>query len=469
MLKKNKLLILFIFFLLAFYTYKQQSKPKLEPSFSLESLNCTDCNIILIGIDTLGTNHMSVYGYERKTTPFMDELAKKSIKFNNHYSQIPYTPPSFWSIMTGLYPHTHNLPKADNIFPNPEEVNEPSIFEDVDRIRAEKIDPNLAVLPRVLKKNGYKTKGIISFLNLYSLESVFDNFEFFDEETESSTGEAFYQTTNQAIDWLEKNNDQKFFMFLHYWDTHQPYTPVKEFDIFTPDDSNDRFQSNAAKYDGEVLFVDHKIEILFDKLEELKLNENTIVIITSDHGEQFGEKNCGYFLKEAEQCEFHSISLYEEEIHTPLIIYLPHNQGAKEIDQISQSIDIMPTIFDLVGLPSIDQLEGESLLPVIRGEKNQNKTAFSELSQYTSFADVTSIRKENWKLINIYRDDEAIQLLYDLDQGENKNYISEQPQLVQELTNLIFEVTQGERFTQIDQSELDQNTLLMLKSLGYIK
>ena len=480
MLKRSRVIWIVIFFLTifiaaSFFPKKQYTSPETNPEvtsetqapFNPESLSCPDCNVLFIAIDTLGAKHMSNYGYDRDTTPYLNELAKQSIQFNNHYVQIPYTPPSFWSIMTGLYPHTHNLPDPNNIFPKLEERQRTEPL-DMTGVEPNEIDENLPVLPRVLNDNGYKTRGQVSFPIMNSFKPVFEEFEIIDEEAESSDGSAFYQTTNKTMDWLTENKDGKFFLFVHYWDVHSPYRPIAEFDVFQARDENDRLSINEAKYDGEILFVDHKIKILMNKVRQLGLDENTIVVITSDHGEQFGEKDCSEFLGEEGRCEAHSVSLFEEEIYTPLMIVLPKNAGSKKIDKVTQSIDIMPTILDLLEISPISDIEGRSLVPLIAGEEWRDGAAFAELSEFTARSASTSIRKESWKLINIYQEAGVLQRLHDLSQNEDQNYLLEKPKIVKNLEDLLFNITQGKRLKAVDKRDLDQNTLQMLKSLGYI-
>jgi len=175
-----------------------------------EKYECIDCNVIVFTIDTLRADHVSSYGYFENTTPFLDEIAEKGISFDNAFSQIPHTPPSHWSIFSGLYPCRHGkfVPKANG--------------------------SDIITLSEILGENGYTTSA---FTGSYMVEGFAGEFEYFN----SRTGKGRYKrltfrpamdTTKEVLSWLDNHSREKLFLWVHYFDPHSPYEPPKEYDIF---------------------------------------------------------------------------------------------------------------------------------------------------------------------------------------------------------------------------------------------
>jgi len=204
--------------------------------------SCIDCNILLISIDTLRAENLGAYGYVHETSPNLSKLAKDGILFTNAYSQIPFTPPSHWSMLSGLRPYHHQQfsPSANG--------------------------SDVVTLPEIFSDNGYQTYGIISARILLGMNGEFDDFTNMKANKRHMNGEA---TTEKAVTILEENQNSKFFLFLHYFDTHSPYTPPEDYDIYDIHDgsydevakkfSNIRNLANMAAYDGEILYNDDHV------------------------------------------------------------------------------------------------------------------------------------------------------------------------------------------------------------------
>jgi len=343
-------------------------------------------NVILIIVDALRPDHLGCYGYERKTSPNIDNLAKEGVLFTQTIAQGNCTPLSVPSILTSTYPHTHWVKDFGY-----------------------QLNPSILTLAQVLKDYGYSTGFISEPDILHTIRGLERGFDIFNE-----TGEV----TKTAIDWLKDVRDRPFLLYLHYGSPHCPYRPPPPYnrmflaDKFKRQDKDTleaKYQwaydpiylqipkqiaeGNLAKedvdyyisqYDGEIRFDDQQIGILLKRLKRLNLDKKTIIILTADHGEDLADHDINNAFK-------HS-SAYDVVLKVPLIIkctdIIPEN---KIITQQVQSIDIMPTIIDMLKIKKPETTEGVSLLPLIlKGKEYPIPYAFSRSCV---------IRTEEWKLI----------------------------------------------------------------------
>lgn len=330
----------------------------------LRDLKCDNCNVIIIGIDALRADHLGAYGYARPTSPNIDFLSQKSIIFKNNYSQSITTSPSFMSIFTSLYPTDHGI-----LFTNPASYGYPLV----------KINDKIKTLPQIIQNNDYTTNALVSSLAIppeIGFSKGFDEF----------TKDSVENQRKKLFNFISQNKDKKFFIFYHDLTTHAPYIPneknlsffeerksvtntlenpqkifsVKDF--FSTFDKNDpkSIQHLTNLYDATIKNVDDFIGELIVNLEKEKLMNRTIIIFTSDHGEELNDHG-----------KFDHQQFYNEIAHVPLIIYNPKIDKGITINQISRSIDIMPTIFDFLGIKVDSQIRGKSLAPMILNpEKN---------------------------------------------------------------------------------------------------
>jgi len=291
---------------------------------------------------------------------------------------------------------------------------------------------------------------------------------------------------NQLIfPWLEKNADYPFFLYIHANDPHDPYNPPPPFDTMYDKDyqgsidgsvktldkimegkikvSQRDIQHLEALYNSEVTINDLAFGELLEKLKELQINDRTLIIFTSDHGEEFWEH----------QGVKHALTLYEEQIHIPLIIrYPPHLPSAKRISSLVRTIDIMPTILELLSLPPPPQCQGESLIPLI---KDLRQYLIDEVYSEEDFGDkmLQSIRRKKWKLI-FYPKTRALELFNLLkDPGEMHNVVDEYPELTSSLLQKIKlwhqeQIEQRAGLHRPQATELSEETIRQLKALGYL-
>jgi len=310
-------------------------------------------NIILISIDTLRADHLSCYGYKKKTTPMIDLLAEKGVRFSKAYSTSPWTLPSHASMFTGLYPTKHNAVEENFA-----------------------IEKKAAMLAQRFQDAGYATGGFVSHYYLskdYGFDRGFDKFEM---QLDDATAD---KMIGSASKWIRDNRKKSFFAFIHLFDVHTPYTPPLKFakkyypsdmaaitgstrDVLSvvhqkdPIERRKMLRALTALYDGEIDFVDSQIAALFKKLQVFKLDKKTLIVIVSDHGEEFFEHG----LME------HGFTLYDEQIHIPFIFYCPKSIAKGRVVDVPVSlVDLMPTLLDYAGLQKPTDIDGLSLLKLI--------------------------------------------------------------------------------------------------------
>ncbi len=311
-----------------------------------DAFMCEGCNVILISIDTFGAKHSSVYSPALSTTPFMQELATRSIVFENAFSQAPWTLPSHAAMLTGQYPW------------------DIGVWESTDRL-----PDRVTTIAESLKDHGYTTTAFSggAFVQPYhGFDQGFDAFH-------GSIGLYDWNDVPRLFDdvetWLtDTPSEQPFFLFIRPFGLHDPYGApgasgtIEIRDIVTEntreggpsDEASERFME---AYRAEVRDVDTALQHLFETLTERGLIENTIVIITSDHGEEFGEHGT---------IGFHSVALYRESIWVPLMVYLP-SDVSRRVTSTVEIRSIPGTILDLLSLPDESGFDAPSLLPLMTG------------------------------------------------------------------------------------------------------
>jgi arylsulfatase A-like enzyme/TolA-binding protein len=430
-------------------------------------------NIVLISIDTLRADHLSCYGYSKKTSPHIDKLAEEGTLFSQNISAAPWTTPSHMSIFTSLYPILH-------------EVNE----------MRKRLDEKRVTLAEVLKKNGYTTAAFISAPTMLPYELGFgQGFDLYDDYTVTfdihfnlfRKNERKLTNNDHPINplthwmvtnWLERNHKKSFFIFLHYWDPHYEYEPPPPYNrMFNPDykgeitgnvegvklgmDEED-FNHIVSLYDGEIRYTDEYVGLFLQKLKELNLLDKTLIILTSDHGEEFLEHGGS----------MHGKTLYDELIHVPLIIRYPSLIPKGEVISAQvRTVDIMPTILALLGISIKEKIDGLSLLPLIQKEKRNKREAFSE-----TYPCLKSLRTEELKFINNLKKEEKE--FYDLskDPKEKTNLIGEREEAKifdQNLANWMN--SQEELLASLPKSrptskiEIDPEVRERLRAMGYLQ
>ncbi len=420
-------------------------------------------NLILISLDTLRADHLGCYGYPKNTTPHIDRLAEQGVVVKTVISQAPFTMSSHMSLLTSLYPSFHGVNKLKDSY----------------------LDSKVTTLAEVLYNQGYRTWAITGGGQLSSNYGFAEGFETFIEYNNKTDVE---RKVKETIDFLEQQKDNNFFVFFHTFRPHAPYrAPAPYNTMFDPDYTGDvtgdtatlneinngtrkitprDVQHIASLYDGDIRHTDEALAPLFDYIKSAKLDSNTLIVITSDHGEEFGEHG---------KVALHSHTLYDELLHIPLILVAPHLLPAgKVVEQQVRSIDITPTILELIGVPKVEAMQGSSLVNLIRSgtEKGPEQYAFSERLA-TDSTYLRSVRSPSFKFICQENRDNHDRIYYYFnlknDPHEQKNL---DPSGIKEkgLMSQIQFLIDHERTAKkvVRERELDSETLETLKALGYV-
>jgi len=429
-------------------------------------------NIILIISDTLRSDHLGCYGYSRNTSPNIDRIAREGIIFNRAYAQSNWTLASTATLFTSLYPTSHNIFSKKEVVPKESKT-----------------------LIENLKVAGYRTAGFSKspfFWGNFGLRQGFDRFytgqsNFVWKLYCSVIGEILNRLlmskdknlTRQALSWIKSNKSHKFFVYLHYMATHAPYRIPKAYEeIYVKEEIPDRIYSPSRsveitpaqkknlldRYDGAIRFVDDQIGQLLDLLQSLDLKENTLLIITADHGEAFGEHGNWE----------HGPTVYQETIKIPLIIWYPEIRcNQMRSNELAGLIDIKPTILDIIGIKQSQIYQGKDLISRIteEGSFHQQRGSREEIFSEGKKNFRCIITSTNWKLIS--NEAEGKVELYNLEQDpeEKHNVFNLYPEVAKNLQKRL-----TSKFKEFEKQELkptkaslSAETIRRLKSLGYIQ
>ena len=352
-------------------------------------------NLLFITIDTLRADHVGAYGARNVATPNIDAIAREGALARRATVQVPLTRPSHVSIFTGRYPAEHGI--RDNVAPA--------------------LGTNVPLMAETLKSAGFVTAGFVSSVVLARSSGLERGFDLFSDKFEVGEDDArFLNTiqrrgdvpTREAIDWIRAHARDRFFAWVHLYDPHDPYEPPERYAV----------EYAEHPYDGEVAWSDELVGRLLGALQEAAVSDRTLVVVTSDHGEglgDHGEAVHGYFI-------------YETTLHVPLVVRGPGIKSGVVVDGVTRSVDLFPTVMDLLGLASrVPVVSGRSVAPALRGTALADEPAFAEslvpLIHY-GWSDLRSVRDGRWKYILAPRPE-----LYDLDRdpGELANLVDREP------------------------------------------
>lgn len=434
-------------------------------------------NVLLITIDCLRPDHMGVYGYDRPTTPHLDELAGEGVRFTQVISQGPCTRVSFAAVLSSTYP---------------------GMFGGFLRL-----SPQRRVLAEMLREAGYRTVAFGSNPYLSPVYGYDKGFELYDHNLVPWIQPHQHRLlvhlnrffivarrllpylpakalTTRAVRFLHRHRaGRPWFLWLHYMDVHDPYRPPRRHAVrfqrgerpglsyralwqkalSKPQEiGEDERRHLIDLYDAEINFADEQIGRLLMHLRRPDLLDSTLLIVTADHGEEFGEH--GQFS--------HRFKLYDELLRVPLLIRLPAGQSASQVVTAQvRLLDLVPTILDVLDLGG-GPFEGASLLPLIRGQNEVSRAAISETHPETG---LYAIRQADWKLIlNVHTD--AVEL-YDLrqDPRETTNCANIAPLIASELEaqlrNHLERIGAGPAAQ--PETGVDHLTLERLRALGYVE
>ncbi len=400
-------------------------------------------NVVLISIDTCRADHLSCYGYKRLTTPNVDSVARAGVLFKSALTPVPLTMPAHSSMLTGTYPPTHGARLNDGY----------------------SLSAGNVTLAEIMREAGYQTAAFVGGFPLdqgFGLNQGFDTYDckftIKNEQWLWGNQRTAGEVNRSALAWLQGHARKPFFLFLHYFDAHYPYEPPLP---YARDYAGDL-------YAGEIAYVDHCIGEVLKKLRDSGAEDNTLIIITGDHGEDLGEHGEPY----------HGYFIYQATQHVPLVIRAPRNSKGWQVEDNVSLVDIMPTVLDVVGLKTPPKVEGVSLRHYLEGSprsarggktSEQPRQIYCESLEPATFqcSSLRSVVEAGWKYIRAPKEE-----LYDLkhDPVEKTNLIEKEPQLARRLRGRLETMTQkmesaapGRR-----QSDVDPETVKRLQSLGYV-
>ena len=392
-------------------------------------------HIVLISLDTCRADHLSCYGYVRPTTPHIDALAKQGFLFSHAMTPIPVTLPAHASMLTGTIPPHHGKHENKDVY----------------------FDPSHVTLAALLKTKGYRTGAFVGSQVLnsqFGLNRGFDTYgdQFAQKVRNISQSQRRAGEVNRAaFAWLEKQKDHSVFLFLHYYDPHDPYKPPEPFAA--------TFQESP--YAGEIAYTDHCIGRVVAKLKSLAMYDSSLIIVTADHGEMLGEH--GELT--------HMYFIYQSAMKVPLVFKLPGSNGAQKIDDIVSIIDIVPTVCDLLQIDPPAGIQGKNLAPYFRNKppRSEDRHLYCESLYATKYEanSLLGLVSKRWKYIQTTRPE-----LYDLkkDPGEQTNIVKAESHrariLKDRLEQVLLQTVRQEKDG--EDKPLDKEALRHLRSLGYV-
>jgi arylsulfatase A-like enzyme len=411
-------------------------------------------NVVLVSIDTLRADFVRAYGYEHEVTPNIDRLASEGALFERAFTTYPSTTAAHVSMLTGFFPAVHGVYAPGS--------------------RLARAFPTLA---ETLAAHGYQTAAITENAMLSSSTGVTRGFAYYRElkgvglETDGRVKEV----VDGALDWLGRHRGERFFLFLHTYQVHGPYTPPAGYDVFRTwlrdgrEVEVDAATPEAVKarlgYAGDLLYTDAQLGRLLAGLEALGEAERTIVVVTADHGEALGEHGV----------IGHGWYLIEPVLHVPLVIRAPGRvPDGVRIPAPASLADVTPTILDLAGVPIPPVLQGRSLVPLLDAPDDERflaRPVYTEKQAEDGRLSV-AVRKGRFKWVDARpRDMTRYDLSADPGEGQGTSdpaALAEGIELVARYRAANDELREKLGAPQVESAPVDEATMQKLRALGYV-
>lgn len=431
-------------------------------------------HVLIIALDTVRLDHLTLAGYPRETTPHINRVAAEGAFFANAVSQAPWTLSSFGSLLTGLYPSTHGA------YIGTEERL-------LSRDHVPYVPRKTATLAEIFRNAGYRT--VCEAANAYIRCGLEQGYDYSSVDRRSAE-----EVVDRFLRQIDLSSKEPFFGFAHFNDAHVPNSPPPPFDQIFPA-SDGRAHSNEEKweilfaegsdvasdsflvyrehhlcvYDACIRYMDHHIGRLLDRIAEAGVMENSIVAIVTDHGEEFWDhvdvEKENYIDPRGFYGVGHGHTLFGEQLKQLLVFRGPGVPTGTIIPGTVRGVDLAPTLLDLAGIPVPPSMEGSSLVPYMKGDEKGDRPALSEAIIFGS--DRKAIVRDGFKYI--YSPNEP-HLLYDLrsDPGETVNVIAREKERAAELFAELQIWLSIEREGPSIQGSVDDQTINDLKALGYV-
>jgi arylsulfatase A-like enzyme/Tfp pilus assembly protein PilF len=406
-----------------------------------EGVTREQLNVVLITLDTLRADHLGAYGSTDVRTPNLDQLAREGVVFEQVMTTAPLTLPAHSSIMTGQFPPRHGVRDNGGFFLGPEQTT----------------------LAEVLSAQGFQTGATVGAFVLDSKWGLDQGFEVYQDDFDLTDVKAMSlasvkrpgnEVVDLALKWMEGVGDQRFFSWLHLYDPHAPYESPEPY----------RSEYRGHPYRGAIAFTDAQVGRVLSFLRDRGLADRTIVIVTADHGESLGEHGE----------ETHGFFVYESSMHVPLIVRAPFGAitPGRRVAQPVRTVDIMPTVLDVLQMDAPRSLAGVSLAPLLAGAGSDVVTegygeAMYPLHHY-GWSDLTAMRSDRYKLIDAPRPE-----LYDLerDPKELTNLFTERASVADAMLRRLREQKRemaSAAPAMPKNEDVDPETRARLAALGYV-
>ncbi|MBI2297508.1 MAG: sulfatase [Armatimonadetes bacterium] len=408
-------------------------------------------NVLVVGCDTLGAGHCGCYGYHRDTTPHLDQLARRGVRLANHYTVAPTCTPSWTSLITGWAPVRHRVSATLWMWEN---------------LRSQILNDAVPTVAELFQEAGFTTAA---FSFLHHLMAHFPTWFVRGYEYHINPNRARLRNRDMSctsademnrrlFPWLEQHRDEPFFAFLTYWEPHQPYYHTAEFahrfegdelpTVDTPGGAyipgfglaahlNERTRRDLDRYDRSVAYVDDRLGRLVDKLADLDLLDDTLIMVTSDHGECMMEHGIA----------FEHRGQHDPTVRVPMVFCHPSLPAGRVVSTGTQATDLTPTLLHLAGLAGdftdeLGQMDGRSLAPELRGETDGPADWAIVTEQAEDMAATRALHTPEWTWIRRfmetvidppvrYRDYDAPQELYHraTDPWQTVNVVAKHPEV----------------------------------------
>jgi arylsulfatase A-like enzyme len=369
---------------------------------------CKNCNVLVIALDAVQAKHVHYLGAKNPTTPNLDRLAKQGYAFHQAISPASWTVPAYLSVFSSMYPSSHGLVNRYTEFTKEKKTQDNFV----------KRQPQLQTMAQIFKANGYKTGGFTGDAGISAILGYDKGYDKYTDETQFGGLE---NSTDKALKWLSETKPEKFFLFVHGYDSHGQFALPGGFKSrFQKTENKTKYKGTKEEqaeireaglagkpvkltdediefwrtwYDGKIADADERVGKLLSALEKGGYLKNTVIVVFSDHGTEFYEH--GRF--------DHGYSLYDELIHVPYIIKLPNQKAGKEIKQQVGTISTLPTLMDVVGFKADEilrsQMQGTTLLPYLQGKGAGGNDVYIE-TDYRNHSHKRALRSaDGWKYI----------------------------------------------------------------------
>ncbi len=405
-----------------------KSSPKKEDSTAA----LKPINVVFITLDTVRADHLRCYGNKNIQTPNIDSIAAGGVLFEKAVTQAPLTLPSHASMFTGTNPNVNHVRDTGGFA----------------------LQSSSVTLAKILQDHGWSTAAFVSAFVFKRIVGFNQGFSVYDDQMpggpdgESATRPASI-TVDHALAWLNAQSTQPFFVWLHFYDAHQPFQ-------LPPSQFREQYPGNT--YDAEIAYIDQQLGRFLDAVKKKSPPGKTLIVLLSDHGEDLGQHG-----------EFHhGIFLYDATVRIAWIMDGPSIPAGVRIQQQARTIDVLPTVLDLLGGKASSAVQGTSMVPALSGKQVASTYSYEETlfpKFMMNWAALRGLHTADWMYVHAPRPE-----LYDLqnDPGELHNVIDAHPREYRELEKQLKLLSQvGNGTGKIISNQMDQQTMERLRSLGY--